>query len=180
MLDYIILGMVLDEALCGYDIKKAIEKGVGVFYKASYGSVYPGLRRLTDRGDLVMREEPRGERTRKLYGATQAGRASFMSWLASPLNVLDGTSAHLAKVYFFDRLAPDRRDEQLRELEANNQAYLRELQTLERDFAQHDTAGYYHRLSTLYYGIRVVQESIRWCQHIRAGKPLAELIETGD
>ena len=50
MLDYIILGMVLNEDLTGYDIKKFIENGIGVFYKASYGSLYPALKKLTEKG----------------------------------------------------------------------------------------------------------------------------------
>ena len=36
MIDYIVLGMVQDEALTGYDVKKWIESGIGNFYKASY------------------------------------------------------------------------------------------------------------------------------------------------
>ena len=47
MLESIILGMVSDNDFTGYDIKKLIENGIGVFYKASYGSLYPALKRLT-------------------------------------------------------------------------------------------------------------------------------------
>ena len=50
MLESIILGMVSDNDFTGYDIKKLIENGIGVFYKASYGSLYPALKRLTDKG----------------------------------------------------------------------------------------------------------------------------------
>jgi len=36
---------------------------------------------------------------------------------------------------------------------------------------------FYYKLSTLYYGIRVTQETVRWCEHIRNGKPLSEFIK---
>lgn len=49
MLEFIALGMVLEGDLTGYDIKKAIENGIGVFYKASFGSLYPALKRLTEK-----------------------------------------------------------------------------------------------------------------------------------
>ena len=177
MLEYIILGMVLNKDLTGYDIKKYIENGIGVFYKASYGSLYPALKKLTEKGLLVMYEEPRGGRQKKFYHLTGEGRIVFMGWLVLPLNVLDGASAHLAKVYFFDQLPPDIRDHQLMQHEINSMNFLHKLQTLENEFSQMKNQDcFYYKLSTLYYGICVTRESIRWCQHIRAGKPLSTLI----
>ena len=77
MLDYIALGMVLDEALTGYDIKKEIEAGVGNFYTASYGSLYPALKKLSDKGYLTMMEHLHGSRIKKYYVATALGKAAF-------------------------------------------------------------------------------------------------------
>lgn len=178
MLDYIILGMVLKDDLTGYDIKKYIENGIGVFYKASYGSLYPALKKLTEKGDLDMYEKPQGGRQKKYYRITDEGRKHFLDWLASPVNVLDGTNAHLAKVYFFDNLPSDIRDRQLLEHEVNNRNYLWKLKALEKEFSgMEDKDMFYYKLSTLYYGIYITQATIRWCQHIRSGKPLSELME---
>lgn len=177
MLDYIILGMVLNEDLTGYDIKKYIDNGIGVFYKASFGSLYPALKKLTEKGCLIMYEEPRGGRQKKFYKLTEEGKKIFMDWLVSPMNVLDGANSHLAKVYFFDKLPPDICDHQLLEHEINNTNYLRKLQALEKGFKEMENKDcFYYKLSTLYYGICVTQETIRWCRHIRAGKPLSELM----
>ena len=41
MLESLILGIVYDEDLTGYDIKKNIEKSFGVFYKASFEVCIP-------------------------------------------------------------------------------------------------------------------------------------------
>jgi len=173
MLDYIILGMVLNEDLTGYEIKKFIEKGIGVFYKASYGALYPTLKKLTEKGLLVMYEEQRGGRHKKFYKLTEEGHKIFMDWLVSPMNILNGKNTHLAKVYFFDKLPPEIRDRQLLEHEVNNINYLRKLQALEKDFKKIENNCFYYKLSTLYYGICVTQETIRWCRHIRARKPLS-------
>ena len=178
MLDYIVLGMVLNEELTGYDIKKCIENGIGVFYKASYGSLYPALKKLAEKGCLVMYEKPQGGRQKNYYRLTDEGRKYFFDWLAAPVSVLDGSTVHLAKVYFFDKLPPETRDRQLLEHETNSANYLMKLRALERDFNKmQNKDGFYYKLSTLYYGICITQESIRWCRHIRAGKPLSELIE---
>ena len=176
MLDYIVLGMLLDEDLTGYALRQRIEAGIGVFYKASYGSLYPTLARLTDKGLLSMREAPCGGRRRKLYRATDTGQAAFLDWLVLPMAVLEGATPHLAKVFFFDRLPAGVRDARLAEYESNNAAYLRKLETLAAHYRARDCHDYYYKLSTLYYGICVTQETLRWCRHIRAGHPLAELI----
>lgn len=176
MLDNIILGMVLNSDLTGYNIKKYIENGIGTFYKASYGSLYPALKKMTEKGYLVMYEEPQGGRQKIYYKITDEGRSVFMDWLVSPMNVLDGTNTHLAKVYFFDKLPPEIRDRQLLEHEINHVNYLRKLETLEKDFDKLENKDcFYYRLSTLSYGICITKETIRWCRHIRAGKLLEEL-----
>jgi len=178
MLDFILLGMVFNDDLTGYDIKKYIESGIGVFYKASYGSLYPALKKLTEKGYLSMYEKPQGNRQKNFYKITDEGKNYFSDWLASPMNTLDGTNTHLAKIYFFDKLPPDIRDRQLLEYEMNGTSYLRKLQTLEKEFDKMENKDcFYYKLSTLYYGICITKESIRWCQHIREGKPLSELFQ---
>ena len=177
MLDYIILGMVYDVNLTGYNIKKYIENGIGVFYKASYGSLYPALKKLTEKGFLTMYEEPLGGRQKNYYKITNEGKKVFLDWLVLPINVLDGTNTHLAKVYFFDKLSSDIRERQLLEYEINNENYLRKLQALENDFDKMENKDcFYYKLSTLYYGICITQETLRWCRHIREGKLLRTLI----
>lgn len=181
MLGNIILGMLLDEALTGYDIKKFIENGIGTFYKASYGSLYPSLKKLTDKGYLIMFEKPLGDRKKKYYQITESGKSVFFDWLATPIDLTDNTDNHLAKVYFFDKLPVDIRNQQLHEYELNSINYLRKLQALEKKFtAMENKDCFYYKLSTLYYGILITQETIKWCQYIRAGKPLTALVCGGD
>jgi len=85
----------------------------------------------------------------------------------------------LVKVYFFDKLPQDIRSRQLQEYELKNLNYLRKLQALEKHFSQIEQKDcFYYKLSTLYYGICIVQDNIKWCRHIREQKPLKELIIT--
>ncbi len=178
MLDYIIIGMILNKSLTGYDIKKHIEDGIGIFYKASYGSIYPALKRLTDKSFLTMTEKPYGDRQKKYYIATEKGENAFLDWLSSPMNLNDGADSHLVKVYFFDKLPVDIRDRQLKEYEIRNINYLQKLQSLENNFNKmEDKDCFYFKLSTLYYGICIVQENIRWCKHLQSKKPLSELLK---
>lgn len=174
MLDFIIIGMVYYEALTGYDIKKRIEDGIGIFYKASFGSLYPSLKRLTEKGYLTMLEQPQGGRQKKFYSITDQGKNDFLAWLVSPME--KETENHLVKVFFFDRLPENARNQLLQEYELANMKYLRNLQKLEKRFAaMENKESFYYKLSTLYYGIITVQNNILWCRHILERKPLSEL-----
>ncbi len=177
MLEYIIIGMVLDNSLTGYDIKKYIENGIGIFYKASFGTLYPALKRLEEKGLLNMTEQMQGNRQKKLYVATDVGKKTFYEWLSSPVDLNDMTENRLVKIYFFDKLPEDVRKIQLKEYEINNINYLRKLFLIQKEYDNiPNKECYYFKLSTLYYGICIVKENIRWCRHLQENKPLQDLI----
>jgi len=181
MLEYIVLGMLLNKPVTGYEIKKGIEDGVGYFYKASFGSLYPLLDRLTKKGYLSMVEKTEGKRAKKYYEILPAGEKVFFEWLSEPIRHKEGSDHHLAKIYFFDRLDQSVREPLLLKYEQNNVEYLQELKRLSKKFEQLEHPEcFYYKLSTLYYGIAVVQQVILWCQHIRLQKPLKQLINEED
>jgi DNA-binding PadR family transcriptional regulator len=182
MLNYIILGMLYNCKLTGYDLKKYIENGVGTFYKASYGSIYPTLKRLSENGLVTVLQEQQGSRQKKVYSITPEGRQVFLKWLAEPINLDDGNGSHshLARVYFFDILPSAVVEQQLMEYEVHNTQYLRRLMALEKKYkASGIHENYYYKLSTLYYGITILRETIRWCHHVREKRPFSELLDGG-
>jgi len=181
MLDYIAMGMVLDEALTGYDIRREIETGIGNFYKASYGSLYPALKKLAGKGYLTMSEQLHGNRVKKYYEATALGKGAFLEWLSAPFDLRSGSDSLLARIYFFGVLPEDVRKQQLQAYELYYQQMLRKLQTLEQRFSASLADGdgrEYFELSTLYLGLQHLQDSLRWFKHIGTQKPLSEFLRT--
>ena len=179
MLEYIAIGMVLHEPLTGYDIKKEIETGVGNFYKASHGSLYPALKRLTDKGFLSMTEQMQGNRLKKYYEATESGKDEFLKWLSSPVDLSSGSDSLLARIYFFGELPEDIRNRQLQEYEFYHNQTLRRLQEMEKNLsASFADKKYYYEMSTIYLGLQHLQDSIRWFRHIGEMKPLSEFVRT--
>ena len=183
MLNYIVLGMLYNGPLTGYDVKKWIENGIGVFYKASYGSIYPTLKQLSEQELVSLCPEEQGSsRQKKLYEITPKGQETFLDWLSQPIEAEDsgGKQNHLAKVYFFDVMPEELASQQLAEYERKNLDYLNRLLALERSF---DSPGnqkhHYYKMSTLYYGIGIVRETLRWCRHARLKLPFRELYEGG-
>ena len=181
MFDYIVTGMVLHEAMTGYDIKKEIEAGVGNFYKASHGSLYPALKRLTEKGDLTMAEKSQGNRLKKYYQATETGKAAFLEWLSVPLDPNKGGELILAKIYFFGELSRDVRTKRLEELEFFAHQMLQQLNEIEKTLPSGElTEQDYFAVSTFYYGYVNVQNTIRWLGYIKAQNPLSEFLSKED
>ena len=69
-LKFVILRLVSEQPMHGYEVMKALEKESGGYYRPSPGSVYPTLQMLEDEG-YVTAEEGDGK---KVYSITEEGR----------------------------------------------------------------------------------------------------------
>ena len=78
-----ILGMVGLGKRTGYEIKQLVDKSSRHFWAASYGQIYPELKRLEDAGLLVSEDDPHGGRSRHAYSLTPAGKRALHDWLVS-------------------------------------------------------------------------------------------------
>ncbi|MDZ4827429.1 MAG: PadR family transcriptional regulator [Actinomycetota bacterium] len=112
MLELAVLGLLNEQPLHGYELKKRLSETLGPLWGISFGSLYPALRRLersgaitetvsegddgpaapivptgSVKGDLAaaLRRRPRStRRTRKAYRLTDAGRELFIELLTAP------------------------------------------------------------------------------------------------
>ena len=82
---YVILGMLGLEPMCGYEIKQLVDRSTRFFWAASYGQIYPELRRLSEAGLIDAARPTRGTaRRRTEFELTAAGRRTLERWLARP------------------------------------------------------------------------------------------------
>ncbi|MFW5437826.1 PadR family transcriptional regulator [Paenibacillus apiarius] len=79
----------------------AIDHTVGIFYSASYGSLYPALKRLADK-QLVNVTVIGDSKNKKVYSILPAGKEAFLVWLSQPLQLTK--NEHLLKIFFYDYL----------------------------------------------------------------------------
>lgn len=177
MLENIVLGMTLHVPVTGYDIKKNIDAGIGNFYKASYGSLYPTLKKLTERRYLTMTEEPHGSRIKKYYMATELGKSEFIKWLSSSFNPNIDATTPLATIFFFGELPEDIRNQIFGEYELYIMQGLRKLHEIENEYAHMiENDKDYYEIATLYYGIQNSLNTLRWIKHIKDKKPFSDFL----
>lgn len=131
-------------ALClgdatGYDIKKLFESGFNHFHHASFGSIYPALKRLEQEGLVQCRVE-RGNRhpDRKMFAATDAGQQAFREALVAMRPAEQLRSDFMVLLFFAHLLPTDMLAARLDEVERKYDA---ELQYLENLAGRSDTTA---------------------------------------
>jgi len=179
MLDYILIGMVLDKEQTGYDIKKEVENSIGNFYKVSYARMYPMLKTLTDKGLLTMIEQMQGKRLKRYYKATDKGKEMFMEWLSAPIDLKASGEAQLAQIFFYGELPKEVRDTRLQEYELFVQQGLVQFENIAKSLpADGLSEKDYYGISTLYYGLQNAHNVLRWIRFIKEQKPFSEFIKS--
>jgi PadR family transcriptional regulator, regulatory protein AphA len=168
----VILGMLALGNQSGYDIKQFVDKSTRHFWAASYGQIYPELKRLEELDLVRGRSEPTGGRARMVYELTDAGRDALHSWLRSDEDQLyELRDEGMLKLFFSDAL-PERRIENIRAMRERQQRKLAQLRAIE----SHASEGPQGPYMTLELGIGYTQWLIDWCE--AAERRLAEE-ETG-
>ncbi|MBH0330809.1 transcriptional regulator [Brevibacillus brevis] len=97
----IILGFLSYGEMSGYDIKQAFTNSVGFFYDASFGAIYPALRKLEEEGFVTKQEIIQSGKPNKiLYRITEAGKQSFRQEIQTPILPPVLRSDMLVKIFF--------------------------------------------------------------------------------
>jgi DNA-binding PadR family transcriptional regulator len=96
----VILGLLAWGPHTGYEIKRITDRSTRFFWGASYGQIYPELRRLEERGFVKARDEPRGRVRRRVYTLTSAGRRALTRWLEDPDDTYELRDEGLLRLFF--------------------------------------------------------------------------------
>jgi DNA-binding PadR family transcriptional regulator len=103
----VILGLLAMRPRSGYEIKSFVDDSTRYFWPASYGQIYPELRRLAEAGLVEGTDSPTGGRQRTIFELTKAGRAALRQWHSQPAEHFDYRDEGLLKL-FFRAVAPGR------------------------------------------------------------------------
>jgi PadR family transcriptional regulator, regulatory protein AphA len=177
----VILGMLKLGVHTGYEIKKAIDISTRFFWGASFGQIYPELRRLRDAGLIEGRDVPRGQVKRTVYSLTPAGEVALHEWLTDTESfTFEMRDEGLLRLFFGDALSRDEVVANLRASQGFLELVLSSLREIEADartgFAAEEQL---HPYLALQYGIGLITWMRDWYakteEQLASGKPLVEL-----
>src|SRR5215218_10184656 len=104
---YVVLGMLREKPRSGYEIKQAVDKSTRFFWAASYGQIYPELKRLAAAGLVKGEQHPQGERKRTVYRLTAAGRKELRLWLEREPKTFELRDEGLLKLFLSVAASPE-------------------------------------------------------------------------
>jgi DNA-binding PadR family transcriptional regulator len=87
----VILGLLRERPLYGYEIKHIIEDHMGDWTSIAFGSIYFALRKLAEEGfiEKVATEKEGSRPSRSVYQITEAGQAEFLRLLREVWNEVE-------------------------------------------------------------------------------------------
>lgn len=197
MLEIAVLGLLKEQPLHGYELKKRLGDTLGFLWGVSYGSLYPALRRLDRDGAIEVVTEPaeplrpvaatgslkgdlaaarrnagRGakpsRRIRKAYRITDLGNARFEALLLADDPHADEDKAFALKLAFCSYLPPSARLELLERRRVTLLARLNRARKID------DTRDDRYSRSLLEHRTRSTQRDLEWVDElIEAERALA-------
>lgn len=160
---YVILGMVRKEPRSGYEIKALVDNSTRFFWAASYGQIYPELKRLAGAGLIAGSDSPTGGRRRTVYEITADGEEELRAWLRQKPETFEMRDEGLLKLFFADALPREEAVEILREMRAQRLAAHERLREIEK--LKGEIEGPFPMI-VLRSGLEFTQWFADWCERM--------------
>jgi PadR family transcriptional regulator, regulatory protein AphA len=157
----VVLGLLSLGPRSGYDIKRVVDRSTRFFWAASYGQIYPELKRLEAEGLVEGEDAPKGARGRRIYKLTDAGRRALEDWLVGSETTIEYRDESLLRLFFGDALPREQALELLEGRKRGHEQYLEVLRAIaalpggkDPDFVD----------LVLNWGIDFNEWGARWCE----------------
>ncbi len=177
MLEYIILGYLFTTPMTEKTLRSNISVQIKPFYHVTEGSLYPTLKRMVTKQYILLRPINDGSK-KKQYYITDKGREYFKKWIEEPVNLPYSYLSEILKIFFAGNLDSASRTRLLTEFETNTLIQLQKFEMMKEEYhdtRDHDDIEYYQK-ATLYLEILSLRGSLKWCQSLKNGHSLSELL----
>jgi DNA-binding PadR family transcriptional regulator len=160
VLELAILGLLKERSMHGYQLSKRLADTLGAFWKVSYGSLYPALKRLLMEGaveQVFSKEEVR--KKKNVYRITDKGEVLFQELLQEAGQESWEDNRFRVRLAFFRYLKPDTR---LRLLE-KRRAFLEDrLSEIKRSLSATRERIDNYTESLMRHGAEATVQDIKW------------------
>ena len=166
MLELAILGLLKEQPMHGYQLSRELGESLGSFWRVSYGSLYPTLRRLEREGEVetVSRESAGSGRRKHVYRITEEGEKTFLDLLQeTPSDTSTEDTRFRVRLAFFRYLPPETR---IRLLE-RRRAYLQDrLSTITDSLRTTRARVDDYTLALIEHGQSATENDIEWLEDL--------------
>lgn len=179
---FLILGLLSEEPLSGYEIKKIVDMRFSFFWNESFGQIYPQLKKLNEEGIIKeesSKESENGKAIRK-YAITDSGINELKEWLKEPVEKEVVRYEILLKLYFSNIVSPEVMLEHIKEFQRTHSQQMKLFEKFRQNLEEYKDVHSNHRdiLMVLSFGEKVWKAYDEWCEEV--SKVLEKEIEGGD
>jgi DNA-binding PadR family transcriptional regulator len=165
VLELAVLGLLKETPMSGYELKKQLTVKLGAFWRVSYGSLYPCLKRLASDGALDVEVAPFTSRKKHVYRLTDGGNRLFHQLLESAdVHDLEQDRFSL-RLAFFRYLRPETRLDQLERRRGYLQERLADLRSSLRATRERMDA---YTIELMDHGLDEREREIAWLDRLIA------------
>jgi PadR family transcriptional regulator AphA len=157
----VVLGLLALSPRSGYDIKTVVDRSTRFFWAASYGQIYPELKRLEEEGLVEGEDQPNGGRSRRVYKLTAAGHEALVEWLLGTTTTVELRDESLLRLFFADALS---REQALNLLEGRKRGHEEYLEVLRAIAALPGGPDPTFVDLVLHWGIDFNEWGAKWCE----------------
>jgi PadR family transcriptional regulator, regulatory protein AphA len=159
-----ILGFLRFRARSGYDIRRAVEISTQFFWGASFGQIYPELKRLEEAGLVEVEASAETGRKRRVYRLTGAGEQAFSDWLAEDEEALfQYRDEGLLRMFFSDFAPPEVALENVRRMRGWREGAISYFHEQIEPHSQEDVElGYLWPYRSLQFGLAWLEAQATW------------------
>jgi DNA-binding PadR family transcriptional regulator len=174
----VILGMLAARPRSGYEIKQLVDNSARFFWAASYGQIYPELKKLEEAGLVTGTDASNGARPRTVYKLTARGKAAAKDWIERVPETYELRDEGLLALFFAGAIEPSRAAEIARERAAKASETAAQLRAVEEQIDANGQAdGPDHSpdagsLMVMWYGIEMNEWAAGWFE--RAAEKLEQ------
>jgi DNA-binding PadR family transcriptional regulator len=165
----VILGLLAEQPLSGYQIKKLVDIRFKFFWSESFGQIFPALKSLAAQG--YCEELPQeGARAARVYQITPSGREALVHWLSQPVEKESLRLEILLKTYFSGYAAPEAMLTHLATFEESHSKQLHILNLFQAELERIPDEDENHGdiLRVIDFGQKANRAYLDWCRETKA------------
>ncbi|MFN2612899.1 MAG: PadR family transcriptional regulator [Solirubrobacterales bacterium] len=147
----------------GYDVKAFVDKSARHFWAASYGRIYPELKRLTEAGLIEGADDSQGARPKTIYSLTEKGTEALNRWYARPPETFEMRDEALLKIFFGGAFDPGLVEQHIDARRRESEQKLVRLREVEPHVEELSAADPYP-YAVLRGGIEMHESILAWCE----------------
>jgi DNA-binding PadR family transcriptional regulator len=164
MLELAILGLLKEKAMHGYELKQQLTQKLGHFWQVSYGSLYPTLRDLRERGAIAPEYDTEETSRRKnVYRITEKGEKEFLKLIEDPASTTWEEDKFPLRFAFFRFVKPEIRIRLLERRRAYLENKLADLRTSLEDGQERIDS---YTRSLIRHGVDATTADIAWLDEL--------------